>query len=99
MKQLSKARRLMLVRHKTIDKMRVGDRFMFPGHSSFMIMTDMKQSSASGIKRLAVSENGLSEWMPTGTGRTYLLSLKAKTAALKTSSAVRQSILNQITYE
>ena len=46
-----------------LGNMRIGTRFMYEGHSSLMIATDLRMVQNSLSRRLCVSENGLVEWI------------------------------------
>ncbi|HWY35320.1 MAG TPA: hypothetical protein VNX68_11795 [Nitrosopumilaceae archaeon] len=52
------------IKYMTIKNMPVGTRFMYGSHSSFMIKTDYKTKSLRSTTYLAVSESGLSEFIP-----------------------------------
>lgn len=53
----------MEVKKTKIKDLLVGTRFIWKGHSSLMIATDMTMNSYNTKKRLCVSENGLCEWL------------------------------------
>ena len=91
----------MKLKYKSIKNMRPGDRFIHPGHSSLMIMTDLKQTTNGKVERLATSENGLTEWLiaSDAAGRaqpTWMVLTDAKQATLKLHASFKKALINKV---
>lgn len=84
------------IKWKTAKNMRPGDRFIMGGHASFMIMSDVKQTSYICTQRLAISENGLAEWIDINKPTKFMVMDVAKRITISATSELRTKMFANI---
>lgn len=82
---------------KTIKNIGLGERFFLGSHMSLMIKTDQKNQTCHGVVYLAVSENGLVEWLKDD-HTTYLCVFDAKNAFLHLSNKIKSEVIEPLNY-